>query len=36
MWAACAPEVMGIGPIAAVPRLLKRTGVALDDIDLIG
>ena len=29
------PEVMGIGPIAAVPRLLKRTGVALDDIDLI-
>ncbi len=29
------PEVMGIGPIAAVPRLLKRTGVALADIDLI-
>ena len=29
------PEIMGMGPIAAVPRLLKRTGVALDDIDLI-
>ena len=29
------PEIMGMGPIAAVPRLLKRTGVALEDIDLI-
>ncbi|MCB9452651.1 MAG: acetyl-CoA C-acyltransferase [Anaerolineaceae bacterium] len=29
------PEVMGIGPINAVPRLLKRTGMSLDDIDLI-
>ncbi|MFN8449764.1 MAG: acetyl-CoA C-acyltransferase [Anaerolineae bacterium] len=29
------PEVMGIGPIAAVPRLLKRQGMAQDDIDLI-
>ena len=29
------PEVMGIGPIAAVPKLLKRQGMALDDIDLI-
>ncbi|MEZ4516443.1 MAG: acetyl-CoA C-acyltransferase [Chloroflexota bacterium] len=29
------PEVMGIGPIAAVPRLLKRTGMSLSDIDLI-
>jgi acetyl-CoA acyltransferase len=29
------PEVMGVGPIAAVPRLLKRTGVNQDDIDLI-
>ncbi len=29
------PEVMGIGPIAAVPKLLKRTGMSLDDIDLI-
>jgi acetyl-CoA acyltransferase len=29
------PEVMGIGPVAAVPKLLKRTGIALDDVDLI-
>ena len=29
------PEVMGIGPVAAVPRLLKRTGIQQDDIDLI-
>jgi acetyl-CoA acyltransferase len=29
------PEIMGVGPIAAVPRLLKRSGVALEDIDLI-
>ncbi|VAW41710.1 3-ketoacyl-CoA thiolase [fadN-fadA-fadE operon], partial [hydrothermal vent metagenome] len=29
------PEIMGMGPIAAVPRLLKRTGMSLDDIDLI-
>lgn len=29
------PEVMGVGPITAVPRLLKRTGMALSDIDLI-
>lgn len=29
------PEVMGIGPIAAVPRLLKRSGISLSDIGLI-
>lgn len=29
------PEVMGIGPVEAVPRLLKRTGMALEDIELI-
>ena len=29
------PEIMGIGPVAAVPRVLKRTGLSLDDIDLI-
>ena len=28
------PEIMGVGPIAAIPKLLKRTGMALDDIDL--
>jgi len=29
------PEVMGIGPVAAVPRLLKRSGISLSDIGLI-
>ncbi|HUS93637.1 MAG TPA: acetyl-CoA C-acyltransferase [Patescibacteria group bacterium] len=29
------PEVMGIGPVAAVPRVLNRTGITLEDIDLI-
>ena len=29
------PEIMGIGPVAAVPRVLKRTGIKKDDIELI-
>ncbi|NWF69881.1 MAG: acetyl-CoA C-acyltransferase [Chloroflexi bacterium] len=29
------PDIMGIGPIAAVPKLLKRLGMSLDDLDLI-
>jgi acetyl-CoA acyltransferase len=29
------PEVMGIGPIAAVPRVMKRTGMTLDDMEVI-
>ena len=29
------PRVMGIGPIAAVPKALKMAGMKLDDIDLI-
>ena len=33
--AGCAPEEMGIGPIYAVPKLLKRHGVAMKDIDLV-
>ncbi len=28
------PEVMGIGPVPAVQRLLERTGLTVDDIDL--
>jgi len=28
------PDEMGIGPIAAVPLLLKRNGLTIDDIDL--
>ena len=27
------PDIMGIGPVAAVPKLLARTGVKLEDID---
>jgi len=29
------PEVMGIGPIKAVPRVMKRTGMEIGDMDLI-
>ena len=29
------PDIMGIGPVAAVPRVLDRSGVSLDDIDVI-
>jgi acetyl-CoA acyltransferase len=29
------PEIMGVGPINAIPKLLKRTGMSLSDIDLI-
>jgi acetyl-CoA C-acetyltransferase len=34
-YGAVPPEVMGIGPTVAVPRALKKAGVALSDIDLI-
>ena len=32
--AGCEPDEMGIGPVFAVPRLLKRHDLAVDDIDL--
>ncbi|WP_417473805.1 acetyl-CoA C-acyltransferase [Leisingera sp.] len=32
--AGCEPDEMGIGPVFAVPRLLERQGVKIDDIDL--
>ena len=32
--AGCEPDEMGIGPIFAVPRLLERHGLKIDDIDL--
>jgi acetyl-CoA C-acetyltransferase len=32
--AGCEPDEMGIGPIYAVPRLLARHGLGIDDIDL--
>jgi acetyl-CoA acyltransferase len=30
----CEPDEMGIGPVFAVPKLLKRHGLKVDDIDL--
>jgi acetyl-CoA C-acetyltransferase len=30
----CEPDEMGIGPVFAVPRLLERKGLKMDDIDL--
>ncbi|MEZ5631923.1 MAG: acetyl-CoA C-acyltransferase [Burkholderiaceae bacterium] len=32
--AGCAPDIMGIGPVHAVPKLLARTCLRVDDIDL--
>jgi acetyl-CoA acyltransferase len=29
------PDIMGVGPIKAVPKALKQAGLSLDDIDLI-
>lgn len=32
--AGCEPDEMGIGPVFAIPRLLERQGLKVDDIDL--
>ena len=32
--AGCEPDEMGIGPVFAVPKLLKRAGLGVDDIGL--
>ena len=32
--AGCGPEEMGIGPVFAIPKLLERNGLTVDDIDL--
>lgn len=32
--AGCEPDEMGIGPVFAVPKLLKNAGLTVDDIDL--
>jgi len=29
------PDIMGVGPIKAVPKALKRAGLRLDDVDLV-
>lgn len=33
--AGVAPEIMGIGPVEAIPKVLKQTGLSLADIDVI-
>jgi acetyl-CoA acyltransferase len=33
--AGCAPEIMGIGPVGATQKALKRAGLTIDDIDII-
>ena len=33
--AGCAPEIMGIGPVHAVPKALKIAGLKLEDIGLV-
>lgn len=33
--AGCAPETMGLGPIYAVPKVMKQTGLTVDDMDVI-
>jgi acetyl-CoA acyltransferase len=33
--AGVAPELMGIGPMESIPKVLKQVGMSLDDIDLI-
>jgi acetyl-CoA acyltransferase len=32
--AGCEPDEMGIGPVFAIPRLLKNAGISQDDVDL--
>lgn len=32
---ACLPEIMGIGPVAATQKALKRAGLTLGDIDIV-
>ncbi|MEO6092702.1 MAG: acetyl-CoA C-acyltransferase, partial [Novosphingobium sp.] len=32
--AGCDPDEMGIGPVFAIPKLLKRAGLKIDDVDL--
>jgi len=33
--AGVSPDIMGIGPVAAIPKALKIAGLTLDQIDLI-
>jgi acetyl-CoA acyltransferase len=33
--AGVAPEIMGIGPVAAVPKVMRQTGLSLEQMDVI-
>lgn len=33
--AGCAPETMGLGPIYAVPKVMEKTNLTVDDMDII-
>jgi len=33
--AGCGPDEMGIGPVFAVPKLLEKHGLTMDDIDIV-
>ncbi len=35
VFAGCEADEMGIGPVFAVPKLLKRAGLTIDDIDIV-
>ena len=35
VFAGCEADEMGIGPVFAVPKLLKRAGLKIDDIDIV-
>jgi acetyl-CoA C-acetyltransferase len=35
VFAGCEPDEMGIGPVFAVPKLLKRHGLKIEDIDIV-
>jgi len=35
VYAACEPDEMGIGPVFAIPRLLARHGLKIEDIDIV-
>ena len=33
--AGVAPEIMGVGPMEAVPKVMAKTGLSIDDMDVI-
>jgi len=35
VFAGCEPDEMGIGPVFAIPKLLKNAGLKIDDIDIV-